>query len=71
MNHNVHPRARSRADRKFETREPRQRFLVVCEGQQTEPNYCRGFQVAGLELIVVGAGDNTKNLVTIAEASRA
>ena len=64
------PRARSRSARKVNTLEPRQRFLVVCEGEQTEPNYFRGFRVAGLELQVIGAGDNTKNLITIAEDLR-
>jgi hypothetical protein len=29
-------------------REVRQRFLIVCEGEQTEPNYFRAFQVPGV-----------------------
>lgn len=65
------PRARSRSARKFETLEPRQRFLVICEGKRTEPNYFLAFRVSGLQLKVVGAGDNTTNLVTIAEDERA
>lgn len=65
------PRSRSRSARTFETLEPRQRFLVVCEGEQTEPNYFLAFRVTGLELKVIGAGDNTKNLVSIADNLRA
>ena len=45
-----------------DTREPRSSFLIVCEGEQTEPNYFRAFRVPG-RLVVIGAGANTKSLV--------
>ena len=31
--------------RKVGTRNPKQRFLIVCEGEKTEPGYFRGFRV--------------------------
>ncbi|MFQ3634004.1 RloB family protein [Roseiflexus sp.] len=40
-------RVRGRRGRIVGVREVRQRFLIVCEGSQTEPNYFRAFQVAG------------------------
>ncbi len=41
-------RVRGRTGRRVDTRTARQRFLIVCEGEQTEPNYFRAFQVPGL-----------------------
>lgn len=43
------PTRRSRQHRKRRTRgrEDRQRFLIVCEGQETEPQYFRRFRVPG------------------------
>jgi hypothetical protein len=46
-----------------DVREPVDRFLIVCEGAKTEPNYFRGFRVPGLVLEVEGAGDNTLGVV--------
>ncbi len=31
--------------RQVGTKEPKQRFLIVCEGEKTEPNYFKGFRV--------------------------
>lgn len=43
-----HPRDHQRAkvERKLGRRQPGRRFLVVCEGEKTEPNYLREIQVA-------------------------
>lgn len=41
----------------------RQRFLIVCEGGKTEPNYFRKFRVPGLVVQVEGLGMNTISLV--------
>lgn len=43
-----HPRDRQRAklERKLGRRQPGRRFLVVCEGEKTEPNYLREIQIA-------------------------
>ena len=51
--------------RREATRFIRDRFLIVCEGAQTEPNYFRKFPVQTdlVELDVAGVGANTLSLV--------
>jgi len=49
--------------RRINFREVRQRFLIVCEGEKTEPNYFRSFRVPRDVVDVRGLGDNTLNLV--------
>lgn len=48
MSRDNHPRDRQRAklERKLGHRSPGRRFLVVCEGKKTEPNYLREIQLA-------------------------
>jgi hypothetical protein len=49
-----------------ETREELPRILVVCEGEQTEPNYFRALAAevrVSVQLKIVGLGDNTDSLV--------
>ena len=54
--------ARGRRGRRPQAgRQVRKRFLIVCEGEKTEPNYFRSFPVAGL--VVEGPGMNTLSLV--------
>ncbi|MCX5821408.1 MAG: RloB family protein [Deltaproteobacteria bacterium] len=61
-------------ERRLGTREERQRFLIVCEGEKTEPNYFESFkqdlprQVVQLEIF--GEGANTLSLVARARALR-
>jgi hypothetical protein len=44
--------------------EPRQRFLIVCEGKRTEPNYFLKFPIPSNSVVDVdGAGANTDGLV--------
>lgn len=43
-------------------RAPRPRFLIVCEGEKTEPRYFRAFPVAA-DVHVVGTGKNTLGVV--------
>lgn len=53
----------------FEGRRVRKRFLIVCEGEETEPNYFRAFPVsADVRVDVRGEGMNTISLVARAEA---
>ncbi len=58
-------RARGYSPRTVDARETIQKFLIVCEGEQTEPNYFRKFrvpkQVARVD--VHGLGANTESLV--------
>lgn len=49
------------------TREVRQRFLIVCEGQRTEPAYFSAFQVPGLVLEIKGVAESTRRLVEEAQ----
>lgn len=51
--------------RKTSVRDVRNRFLIVCEGTKTEPNYFRAFQVDKniIEVTVEGAGHVTDSLV--------
>lgn len=45
------------------TREVKQRFLIVCEGEKTEPNYFRSFRVPGNVIHIKGVGYNPSKLV--------
>jgi len=56
-------------ERKVNTREVKQRFLIVCEGAKTEPNYFRSFRVPKnvAEIHVQGKGENPSKLVESAK----
>jgi hypothetical protein len=54
--------------RAVEELEQRKRFLVVCEGENTEPNYFRAFPVEGRVVEVKGAAGNTISVVDTARA---
>lgn len=56
-----------RSIRHVGTREVRQRFLIVCEGKQTEPNYFRAFQVPGLVVTIEDVNERGVALVHRAE----
>lgn len=60
-------RARGHTQRIVGGREVRQRFLIVCEGEHTEPNYFRAFQVAGMVVKVEGVAESTLRLVEDAQ----
>jgi hypothetical protein len=53
--------------RKVNTREIRQRFLIVCEGEKTEPNYFRSFRVPKVVIDIQGLGENPSRLVKSAK----
>jgi len=61
--------SRGYSPRKVNTREVRQRFLIVCEGEKTEPNYFRSFRVSKnvAEIDVQGVGENPSKLVQSAK----
>ncbi len=61
--------SRGYSQRKVDTREVRQRFLIVCEGEKTEPNYFRSFRVPKnvAEIDVHGLGENPSKLVQSAK----
>jgi hypothetical protein len=50
--------------RRINKYEPRQHFLVVCEGEKTEPNYFKRFPLPPDSIVDVrGFGANTVSLV--------
>lgn len=49
--------------RRSKSHEPLKRILIVCEGEQTEPNYFRDFGLSSAEVKVIGSGCNTLSLV--------
>jgi hypothetical protein len=55
--------SRSYSQRKVETRELIERFLIVCEGEKTEPNYFKSFRVPKDVIDIYGLGANTISLV--------
>lgn len=56
-------RGRGYSERPVNTRALKERFLVVCEGEKTEPNYFKRFRVPGRIVDVYGAARNTVSLV--------
>lgn len=58
--------------RKSESRNKRQRILIICEGSKTEPNYFKAFPIdtKKLEVKVIGKGYNTDSLVEEAMRSK-
>lgn len=56
---------RKSAQRRVEVFDYAQSFLIVCEGERTEPNYFRAFRMAGdvRKIDVRGEGYNTLSLV--------
>ncbi len=61
--------SRGYSDRKVETRKLRQRFLIICEGEKTEPNYFKSFRVPRnvVSVDVRGFGYNPSLLVETAK----
>ena len=49
--------------RKKNFKQIRKNFLIVCEGEKTEPNYFSNFRVPKRVFDVVGIGANTESLV--------
>ena len=46
---------------------PKDRILIVCEGEQTEPNYFKSFPVSSAHVEPIGVGENTLSLVKTAK----
>jgi len=59
----LRPQKRSYMPRPVNEQEVRQRFLIVCEGIETEPNYFEQFRVPGLVIQLERTGRNTISLV--------
>ncbi len=48
---------------RFVRGEPRDVFLIVCEGEKTEPNYFRSFPATNTQVEVIGAGATPERVV--------
>jgi len=57
------PRSKSYSRRKHDTRNLYQRFLIICEGTKTEPQYFSHFKHTGVRIEIIGTGRNTESLV--------
>lgn len=55
--------AKGYSERSLNIRELRQRFLIVCEGEKTEPNYFRRFRTPKVVIEVQGLGCDPIQLV--------
>ena len=55
--------SRGYSPRQIGTRELKERFLIVCEGSKTEPNYFRTFRVPRDVVEVHGLGEDPSTLV--------
>jgi len=66
---------KSSLSRRMGVRVIKQSFLVVCEGENTEPDYFKAFRMTAATIKAVGQGMNTVSLVnkaiSIREAERA
>lgn len=57
------PRAARNLRRLSYVREVKQTFLIVCEGENTEPDYFNAFRLTSSNIKAVGQGINTVSLV--------
>ena len=55
--------SRGYSERKLNTREVKETFLIVCEGTKTEPSYFRSFRVPKEVLEIEGLGENPTRVV--------
>jgi RloB-like protein len=58
---------RSYSPRKVDTKDVKQRFLIVCEGTKTEPNYFKGFRVPKVVIEIQGVAQDPSKLVNSAK----
>jgi len=54
---------RGMVSRKKPYRTIKQTFLIVCEGECTEPNYFKSFKISSANIKIIGTGYNTLSLV--------
>lgn len=64
------PSRRGYKSRRVNNREPLQRFLIVCEGEKTEPAYFDGFRIPSVFIKVKGRGKDPLTLVNRAHHLR-
>lgn len=57
------PHSKSYSRRKHDTRNLYKRFLIICEGTKSEPQYFKHFKHPGVKIKIIGTGKNTESLV--------
>ncbi len=57
------PRAVRNLRRSSYRKEVKQSFLIICEGENTEPDYFNAFRLTSANVKAIGQGNNTINLV--------
>lgn len=60
-------RATPNIGRKSPKKEVKKTFLIVCEGENTEPSYFRQFKMPTVNIVPIGTGCNTVSLIQEAE----
>ena len=60
----------SELSRRQGVREIKQSFLIVCEGEKTEPDYFKSFRMTAATIKAVGQAMNTMTLVSKAISIR-
>lgn len=60
---NMQKKSLANLKRKKNFKQTRKSFLIVCEGEKTEPNYFEKFRVPKKVFDVVGIGANTTSLI--------
>jgi hypothetical protein len=59
----INPKGIVLSNRKQNIRELRKQFIIICEGEKTEPNYFRQFRVPKEVIDLIGLGANTVTVV--------
>lgn len=70
MSAKYNPRRQPSLKRATGSREPKKRFLIICEGINTEPAYFNAFRLTSASVRAVGRGRSTMALVKEAMAIR-
>ena len=70
MSARYNPRKEHSLKRSYSFRIPKKSFLIVCEGENTEPEYFNAFRLTSATVKAVGKGLGTMSLVKEALAIR-
>lgn len=63
MRANYNPRNEHSIRKRYGFKNPKKSFLIICEGENTEPDYFNAFRLTSATVKAVGKGLGTMNLV--------
>ena len=63
MRANYNPRKEHSIRKRYGFKNPKKSFLIICEGENTEPDYFNAFRLTSATVKAVGKGLGTMNLV--------